>query len=531
MTTPAKPEPKARGTFAKTPFAHILVYLLDHSMSGTLEVKGDKHEVICYFQKGTPAKVQSTVAGRTLGAVLQKMGLVNDDQLKAVEERVSEKGELLGQVLIQQGAIDAPSLIRGLRQQILIRLTDVFALTNAQYAFYERVNLLHGIGADELFPLDPLPLIMSGLRKYGSRLQLDTLCESLRGKWISITDENTVRRFKLTESEKDFLEELFEQKYSYDSLLESKRFDADMVKYLLYGMCITRLVKVESTPPVEEKQNEKPAERRASRLVSLDPGPFDVKEAPELADKRQQILNKAAEIAAQNYYEMLELQPSDPPEKARLAFFRLAKLYHPDKIAKELASELKETLQYIFSNLSAAHTTLTDPDSKEEYDGVLQKGSKAESSSEISEEEAQVRDVLEGENLYQKALVYLRRNQDDQAREFVDRALSLNKDNPEHQALQAHLEWKRRPKDSDNSDLLDVLRKSVDAIPKSERAHLYFAHVLKASGRENEAVQHFERVLALNSHNIEAARELRLIKMRKKNTKDKAGSFFSRFLK
>ena len=533
MTTAAKPEPKAQGSFSKTPFSHILVYLVDRSMSGTLVVKDDHNEVIVYFQDGTPAKVKTTVPGRTLGIVLRKLGMVPEQSLKQAEETAVQTADLLGRVLIANGAIDAPSLIRGLRQQLLVQLTDVFAMTGADYAFYERVNLLHGVGSDELFPLDPFPLIMSGLRKHGKRLDLDSLCNSLKGKLVSVKDEESIRRFKLLQKEKDFLEELFEQSYSYDSLVSGRRFDPEMVKYLLYGLCITRLVSIEATGHEEEliEEEEETEERRTSRLESLEPAPYITAEDPELAEKRKKILGKASEIAVQNYYEMLGLNPSDSPDKARLAFFRLAKVFHPDKIAPELASELRETIQYIFTNLSAAHTTLTDPDSKEEYDSALKSGTDSEGSPEISEEEAHVRSVLEGENLYQKALVHLRRNQDDTARELVAKALALSAENGEHKALWAHLEWKRRPKDADNQDLLSTLRQVVEKNPKSERAHLYLAQVLKTSGLLAQAMQHFEKVLSINAHNIEAARELHIMKMRAKSTKEKSGGFLSRFLK
>lgn len=536
MTAMKKPEPKAKGTFAKTPFAHILVYLWDRETTGTLEVEDGSNKISAYFQKGTPAKAESSIPGRTLGVVLQKQGVITEEHLKAAETAISRTGDLLGRTLVDQKAIDTPTLIRGLKQQLLVKLTDIFAMTEANYSFYERVDLLHRIRHDELFPLDPLPLIMSGLRKHGSRLNLDTLCDGLIGKWISATDVEKIRRFKLRQPEKDLLEKLLEKPHSYDSLLSGGPFDPAMVKYLLYGLCITRLIEVDSPPGDNEKgpQTEEDVadEGRPSRLESLDPGPVIMEpEDPELAERRRNILGKAVEIAAQNYYEMLGLQPEATPDDARRAFFKLAKVYHPDRVPPALASELRETLQYIFSNLSAAHTTLTDPDLKDEYDLAFKSRHDLTSDSPISADESKVRDVLEGENLYQKALVHLRRNQQDTARELVDRALALNAEDGEYRALWAHLEWRRRPKDAKNEDLLDALRGAVESNPKSERAHLYFAQVLNSSERTNEARQHFEKVLSINAHNIEAARELRLIKMRQKKEKEKPAGFFSRFLK
>jgi hypothetical protein len=52
--------PVAQGSFAQTPFAHILVYLHVKQMSGTLEVTGDQHSAAIYFRDGSPAKIVSS---------------------------------------------------------------------------------------------------------------------------------------------------------------------------------------------------------------------------------------------------------------------------------------------------------------------------------------------------------------------------------------------------------------------------------------------------------------------------------------
>ena len=76
----------------------------------------------------------------------------------------------------------------------------------------------------------------------------------------------------------------------------------------------------------------------------------------------------------------------------------------------------------------------------------------------------------------------------------------------------------------------DALRTSVESHPKSERIHLFLAQMLKRANHENESKLHFHKVLELNPRNIEAAREIRLIDMRKKKSDEKRQSgFFKKF--
>ena len=108
----------------------------------------------------------------------------------------------------------------------------------------------------------------------------------------------------------------------------------------------------------------------------------------------------------------------------------------------------------------------------------------------------------------------------------------MNPTEGEYLAVWAFLELKKRPPDAALDDLAEVLRKALATNPKSERTHLYFAYVLKGMERTSEAKSHFETVISLNPHNIEAARELRLMNMRKQSGSDKKGKgLFSRLFK
>ena len=101
----------------------------------------------------------------------------------------------------------------------------------------------------------------------------------------------------------------------------------------------------------------------------------------------------------------------------------------------------------------------------------------------------------------------------------------------EYIALWAHLEALERPPEAKIDDLLTVLKKALKTNPNSERANLYLAQLLLKNGQNSEAKQHFQKVIDVNPRNIEAARELRIIAMRKKRGSDRPSGFFKRFFK
>jgi curved DNA-binding protein CbpA len=530
MNTRKTLQPSAKGTFSKTPFAHILVYLYSKKKIGILEVHDKNDTITVFFRDGTPAKVRSSISGRSLGRVLLLLKLITEEQLAECEEEINRNGGIQGEVLVRQGAIDTQTLVRGLREQMLLKLTDIFASTGASYAFYENVNTLSRFGPDELFPLDPYPLLMAGLRAYSNRQNIDPVCDLLKDKWLASKDVEAIRRFRLNRQEKALLREMLVAPQSYNDLLIDGRHDPSIAKYTVYVLAIAQLLEISDSAP--EAVSPPLTPDQASALDSVRPDPRRDSEDPEITERRKSIEAKAVAVASQTYYAMLGVPFGAPAEDVRKAYFQMAKEFHPDKVPTALASEIKETLRYIFSSLSEAHATLIDPDAREEYEAAIRDGELRTSIVPLTDDETEVHNTLRAENEYQKALVFIRRGQMEKADERIGIARQLNPTEGEYLAVWAFLELKRRPRGEPIEDLADALRKALATNPKSERAHLYFAYVLKAMGRNAEATSHFEKVISSNPRNIDAARELRLMTMRRPSGFHRAGkSLLNRLFK
>jgi curved DNA-binding protein CbpA len=71
--------------------------------------------------------------------------------------------------------------------------------------------------------------------------------------------------------------------------------------------------------------------------------------------------------SANNYYQIINIEPSAKVAAIRKAYYRLAKMLHPDRYRGETA-ELITRIERAFTELSSAHETLKNTDSRQGYD-------------------------------------------------------------------------------------------------------------------------------------------------------------------
>ncbi|MBN2341449.1 MAG: DnaJ domain-containing protein [Deltaproteobacteria bacterium] len=522
-----KPKPIAQGNFSKTPFAHILVYILTKELHGTLEVRDGARAISIYFRNGCPAKVQSTEPGMRLGEVLEQMGKLTPKQIQESLEEVKRTGELHGQALVRMGFVDGATLVAGITEQMIFKMITAFTFSTGEYAFYEGINLITK-GPSELVSLDTLTLLMVGIRKYGPKLNLAPYLASLADKSFYVNDVEPLRKLRLDANERLICRKLLESPQDLMSLKKWDAVDVHVLQGVLYVLLITKTLKVISKEEVASSRVQLPQ----ITLDSMPPEPEKSSYPPEVQAMRDEIQKRAALISSQNYYEMLGIERNAGNADIRKAFFKLAKNFHPDRSAKPGLEDLREALAYLFANLSEAHSTLNDIDSKGMYDASLSdtRTSPNSAGNVESDEEAEVRRIIEADRMYQKALVLMRQQKNTDALNLVEQAFDNCPEEAEYIATRAYLKMllgKEKPE-----DLITVFREAERTNPKSERIHFYFAQVLKNAGRTNEAKKHFKEAATINPRNIEAAREVRIIEMRSKNTgKNKKPGFLDKFRK
>lgn len=262
-----------------------------------------------------------------------------------------------------------------------------------------------------------------------------------------------------------------------------------------------------------------PSEGRTElRGAALEIGlPHDL--PPALRLWGDEILERARLIARQNYYEALGVGRDCNNEQLEAAHQALIKRFDPDQLPPELECVL-ERAHAIVGHAQQAFEALCDPDRRREYDRELGAGS-------ALGVRPSVQRGMQAEAHYRRAEALLKRKDYAGAQQEAERALSMASSCARYEALYGYLLFLRTGATGRvHPRARQHLEVAIKRDPRCEQAHYYMAVVLKQSGDVDKAYQHFKRVLKLNPGHLEATRETRLFEMR---TKQGAG-FLDRLL-
>ena len=543
-------KPSAHGSLAKTPFAHLLLYLQARQLSGTLAI---------WPEAGAP---------------------------KAGQERILfERGELVSMRPVQSA------------KTLYAALMPLFARETAPYGFYEGHNLLGQAGILQE-PIDLHTLLSRGLRVHANDAFMDSVLDRVRGRSLRLRDGAPLDRLELNPRELTLIAPLRSSSATLDTLLGAGGLPTRDAKRALYLLTLVRAieategrasipaVEIESFPPQQGGDGKLSrgtlgdatgpvfvgSVPRASssslpaRPSVAPPRPAPASSAPAHASGSKRSLGRASEES--KHPSSLPLGPSDaaspatpdnqndrmpsappaplglnPPDEARwneliklyaridelthydllnvpqtatqqeleTSYYALVKRFHPDRLPLSLAPLLRAA-QVLFERLTEAHETLGNTALRAEYDKAVSGGGGTRAADRI------MRNVLESALEFQKAEVLMRRREYAQAMQLLRSAISKSPEEADYHALYAwllHLTNPSLPAPLD--DMLRSLDRALKSNPRHERAHYYKGVILKRLQRDKEAVRHFRIASELNPHNVDAAREVRLATMRRES--------------
>jgi curved DNA-binding protein CbpA len=534
------PAPIAEGTLLRTPFAHVLLYVLQHGLNGTLVVWPE------------PDRFGQRPGGQ--------------DRIRVVNG-IPVAGRLLQ---------SSSSFDRG--------LLPLFVRVDAPYAFYE-LDLV-GDGPDMLRgDINPIALIAASLRGAAREDAIEEVLNRLGFTPMRVRAGVELTRYGFDEHERALISYLRASPGKVSDQIESSG-DKRATRRLVYLLTITKAlepVTVSAAPaafgdlPVPEERGRPPSDPRmlASARPGSDPrlaaasgrpgsdprlaaasgrpgsdprlsavtgssnpprsareveisdhGSQPPRERPrkfsliptppeprgELNDEQRQIWEelgkKARVIEQQNYFEMLSVPKDAPIATVQDAYYKLVKKWHPDRLPPELG-EIRPWADRVFYYLTKAKDQLSDEKTRGEYIQSVQHGGGT------PESDRKVNSIVSAALEFQKAEVLFRRRDYDGAAEKLDDAKHLNPDEADFYAFEAWLLFHQfTDANSPYDRMLQAVDRAIKLRPIHEKAHYYKAMILKRRGDEGGALALFKRVMELNPRNVDAEREVRIATMR-----------------
>ena len=242
MQEKALPAPTAQGTFAKTPLAHLLIYMLDQRLTGTtLFHTPDERTHAIYFQDGGPSKVRTGTPVAPLDRVLLEMGLLDEATLRTTLMEVSKNHVLHGRHLVMKGLLDREKILEALRLQVMRKTTFLFELPlEARYAYYKDANLLASYGGPELTPCEPLATIMAGVRLRANDPMVDATLLRIAGRPLALHVDAELRRLQLQRDERSVVDLLRARRMTLAEILAAGVAQERVVRLTIYALAITR---------------------------------------------------------------------------------------------------------------------------------------------------------------------------------------------------------------------------------------------------------------------------------------------------
>jgi curved DNA-binding protein CbpA len=508
------------GTFATAPLLNLMLLALERKLSGTLclETPTTGGRTLILLKDGVVANLRPAGPVARLGELLVELAGVHETTIEVAASTRSGP-RLLGQKLVEAGVIEPATLESALREQLVRRMLWAGRMPpSTRYAFVEGDNLLADWGKGPI-EIDPLALFWSYIKVNATAQEVDSALVRISDKDLKIHSRARIQRFQFSQKVQGALDVLRARPQSLETLLKTNLVDADTLRRVLYTLAVTRhldlgrddLEPLGVAPAGQSKfptapRPETRIRRRFEPVRRPSPSPEAAAAATgNLVEEMKVLLDR---IDSLNYYQILGVPEEAVGGIIQNAFLLQAKKWHPDRWRGELESSREEAAR-VFARISEAHQVLTNEDQRKEYDKLRK------SKGQEEQEQETVKQVLRAAALYQKAQIAAKKQDFSTAEELAQKAFEGDPEQSEYGALFAYAATQNaNNKEKDFEAWIGLLNRAVEENRNNVQVYFYRAVVLKRAGRINEAMRDFRHVNDVEPNNVDAARELRLFKMR-----------------
>jgi DnaJ-domain-containing protein 1 len=239
--------PAATGDLAKTPLVHLLVYVEERRLTGTLvfhEPSGERNAM--YIHHGAPAKVWFHRPDLTLGCTVADAGHLDHGEIESAFIEAQNAGLLFGAWLLQEQIVTTDQLENVLTEHMARKFSQLALMeSGTQYAFYDAVDLLAEYADGRNRPCDPLTLIWSGVRQRPPWDHISTTMTRVGNAGLKLLAHASPERFSFGKNELSLVARLAASDGMRISDLSNLRIlGANSVQLIAYVLVITKQVEL-----------------------------------------------------------------------------------------------------------------------------------------------------------------------------------------------------------------------------------------------------------------------------------------------
>ena len=470
-----------------------------------------------------------------MSEVLRSLGLVDAEQLASAERAAALAGQPLENRLAEDCGLDATGIFVALREYLALQVLALCDLPlETAFGLYQ-ANYLAAFGPLPQWRVKPLPLVWRALASHLPRERRATLSRMLAGRELKLRFESPVSRYHLTSEEDSVLDFLRIKPVTLETLQASGVGSEDLVERVACALLLSRQLELSAAvgapvgagEPPETPNSVPPPSLRAARNSLAAPRPGTQTGRTGTASKPASAPTGAAVVPAdgglslhaqalrdaivqwetsppETFYDVLGVDRGADAAAIRVAFFQLAKQWHPDRLPAALA-DLRPVVTRAFARMGEAHQLLSDPRARADYDTKLKEAPDAEAH--------QVTEIINAASAHQRAEVFMRKKDFATALAEAESAYRGDPDQAEYVALYA---WLLAQVSGDVEQALGLINPAIEREPENVKALWFRAQLHKKAGKEPQAMRDCKRILQIKPQHVDAARELRVYEMRRR---------------
>jgi curved DNA-binding protein CbpA len=211
-------------------------------------------------------------------------------------------------------------------------------------------------------------------------------------------------------------------------------------------------------------------------------------------------------IKEADHFEVLGVKREAAASQIKVAYFALAKAYHPDSAPQDEPPEARKLRADIFAKVSEAWGVLGEDQSRAQYLEELKLGGTAD---------LDVMAILKSEELFQMGEILVKTRKYDEALRKLEEAIALCADEPEYFVWKAWVEFLLASADRKKTQQAASAQAIEAALKKNAKCmagYLFLGQMAKLVGDPSTAERQLKRGLAIDDKHAELQRELKYLK-------------------
>jgi hypothetical protein len=221
--------------------------------------------------------------------------------------------------------------------------------------------------------------------------------------------------------------------------------------------------------------------------------------AGEIRDLQARLERMRKETA----FQVLGVSDAADSATIKAAYFKLAKLFHPDTVPPDAPPDLARVKAEIFSTIGEANRILADDISRARYRETLAQGGPAE---------VDLQNLFHAEEIFHKGTALVRARRFPDAVKAFDNAITGNPKEGEFYAWRGYARFFTiQDKKVAAADAMRDLNQALKLNERCAPAHYFLGQIYKLTGDGASALKHFKKCVSIDSQHVDAQREIRLL--------------------